>query len=390
MAAAPFEEEAVLASARAVDGLEDFGDTGFREPLRVLLQGLCDAPLNELGAKLLRSSVVHSLGNRLRQQHWFKRHPEIRDERIEAPLVVVGMMRSGTTLMQRLLAADPRNTCTYGWEAMAPAPPPGSDPTDIAARIAAAREREEQTRNFAPQLFAIHPTYALEAEEEIMFLADAFLSHVPEAYCDLPTYRAWLNEQDFTPAYEHLHRALQLLQWQKRLRGEHCGRWVLKTPVHLGYLDVLLTAFPGAHVVHMHRDPLDTIPSGASLNTTLWRMHADSVDPARVGAQWLERMAWTNARAMAFRAASPARERNFTDITFRELTADPLSQVERVYRAAGIPMMLSARDAMHAWLHDAKREKLAPHRYTAGDFGLTEAEIRREFNQYYQRFLQPD
>jgi len=390
VSATPFDEDGVLASARAIDGLKEFGDTGFLEPLRMLLASLAEAPLNDLGSRLLRAGVVHSLGNRLRQHHWFTRHPEIRDERIEAPLVVVGMMRSGTTLMQRLLAADPRNTFTYGWEAMAPAPPPGSDPAEVTARIAAAQAREEQTRTFAPQLFAIHPTYALEAEEEIMFLADAFLSHVPEASCDVPAYRSWLNEQDFTPAYDYLYRALQLLQWQKRQRGEHCGRWVLKTPVHLGYLGTLLDTFAGAHVVHMHRDPLDTIPSGASLNTTLWRMHADAVDPHRVGAQWLERMAWTNGRAMAFRATHTQEKEHFTDIRFGDLTADPLAQVERVYRATGIPVTADARAAMHAWLNDAKQEKLAPHRYRAEDFGLTEAEIRREFNQYYQRFLQPD
>jgi hypothetical protein len=387
MRAVHFDEEAVLASARAVDGLENFGDTAFLAPLRALLQALAAARLSEPGTKIMRSSVVHSLANRLRLQYWLARHPEIRRERIEAPLVVVGMMRSGTTLMQRLLAADARNTCTRGWEAMEPAPPPGDDPADTATRVVAAKAREEQTRTFAPRLFAIHPTYAHEAEEEIVFLADAFLSHVPEASCDLPAYRAWLNEQDFSPAYAHLHATLQLLQWQKRLRGERCGRWVLKTPAHLGYLGDLLDTFPGAHVVHMHRDPLDTIPSGASLNSTLWRMHADSVDPARVGAQWLERMAWTNRRAMAFRTTQPDEERRFTDIRFSDLTADPLAQAERVYQATGIDVTDTARVAMTAWLRDAAREKLAQHRYRAEDFGLTAKEIRDEFNDYYQRFL---
>ena len=390
MWAARFDEGAVLASARAIDGLEDFGDTGFLEPLRALLNSLAAAPLNDPGSKLLRASVVHSLGNRLRLHYWLSRHPEIRAERIEAPLVVIGMMRSGTTLMQRLLAADPRHTCTYGWEAIAPAPPPGTDPADASDRIAAARAREEQTRVFAPRLFAIHPTYALEAEEEIMFLADAFLSHVPEASCDLPAYRAWLNDQDFAPAYANLYRTLQLLQWQKRLRGEHGGRWVLKTPAHLGYLGNLLETFPGARVVHMHRDPLETIPSGASLNTTLWRMHADAVDPARVGAQWLERMAWTNRRALSFRAASPGEDVRFTDITFRELIAAPLEQVERVYRAAGIALTADARDAMSRWLRGAAKEQLARHRYTAEDFGLTAAGIRGAFSDYYQRFFKTD
>jgi len=183
-------EEAALETASTLEGLEDFGDPRFREPLGVLLASLAEAPLNELGAKIMRSSVVHSLSNRLRLQHWFTRHPEIASEQIEAPLVVVGMMRSGTTLMQRLLACDPAHNCTFGWEALEPAPRIDADPAQVDQRIAAAEAREEQTRTFAPQLFAIHPTYAHRAEEEIMFLADAFLSHVPEASCDLPLYRS--------------------------------------------------------------------------------------------------------------------------------------------------------------------------------------------------------
>lgn len=386
----PFSEDGILASARRVDGLDDFGEPGFVEPMRVLLGSLAEAPLNDLGVGIMRSSVVHSLANRLRLRYWLDRYPEIARETIDAPLVVVGMMRSGTTLVQRLLAADPRHTGTLGWEAMAPAPPPGSDPAAIEPRLAQAIAREEQTRTYAPDLFAIHPTYAEQAEEEIMFLADAFLSHVPEASCDLPAYRAWLNDQDFAPAYTHLYRTLQLLQWQKRLRGEHCGRWVLKTPAHLGYLDKLLDTFPGAHVIHMHRDPVETLSSGASLNTTLWRMHADSVDPARVGAQWLERMAWTNDRAMAFRAQCADEASRFTDIRFADVTRDPLAHVARIYDAAGLQFTADARAAMSTWLEDAAGEKLARHRYRSEDFGLQPSEIRDRFSDYYRRFLDTD
>jgi hypothetical protein len=390
MTAAAFDEAAVLADARALDGLDEFGDEGFREPLRVLLASLAEAPLNDLGTSILRGGVVRSLANRLRIHHWLARRPEIADERIEAPLVVVGMMRSGTTLIQRLLASDPRHYCTLGWEALEPAPRLGTEPSDLAEpdpRIAAAEEREAQTRVFAPELFAIHPHLAHQAEEEIMFLADAFLSHVPEASCDLPVYRSWLDEQDFTPAYRHLYRTLQLLQWQKQQRGEHRQRWVLKTPAHLGYLDTLLETFPGAHVVHMHRDPLDTIPSGASLNTTLWRMHADEVDPTRVGQQWIERMAWTNRRALAVRDAMPDAGRRFTDLHFRSAVADPLGQVQRIYDAVGIPSSDDARVAMHAWLEQDAKEKLPKHRYTAEDFGLSEGMIRKRFADYTHRFL---
>lgn len=388
MRAARFDEGALLSAARAIDGLEDFGDEAFREPLRVLLASFAEAPLNALGTSILRGSVVRSLANRLRIEHWFARHPEIADERIEAPWVVVGMMRSGTTLIQRLLASDPRHVYTLGWEALEPAPRISADPNDPDPRIAAGEEREQQARTFTPEIFAIHPSHAHEAEEEIMFLADAFLSHVPEASCDVPDYRAWLDEQDFRPAYHHLHRTLQLLQWQKKLRGERGERWVLKTPAHLGYLDVLFETFPGAHVIHLHRDPLETIPSGASLNTTLWRMHADRVDPARVGRQWIERMAFTNRRALAVRSAMPDESLRFTDIRFRAAVADPIGQVQRIYEAVGIDLVDEARAAMQAWLARDAQEKFPKHRYTADEFGLSEKSIRDEFAEYTSRFLE--
>ena len=165
---------------------------------------------------ILRSGIVHSLRMRLRAQEWIRRHPEILDERVAAPIVVVGMMRSGTTLLQRLLAADPRFNCAYGWEVVEVAPRLDYQFTGVDPRIAISEAREAKSRELAPELFVIHPMYAREAEEEIVFLADAFLSHVPESGAHLPQYRSWLDEQDFTPAYDYLHRMLQFLQWQKR------------------------------------------------------------------------------------------------------------------------------------------------------------------------------
>ena len=382
-----FDEDTLVASARAVDGLVDFGDEAFREPLHVLLRAYADAPLREVGATILRSSIVRSLAMRLRLEHWLAEWPEIAGERIEAPLVVVGMMRSGTTLVQRLLASDPRHACTLGWEVLTPAPPPGSDPADPGDRISAAEARDRAGAAFSPEVFAIHPSYADEAEEEIVFLADAFLSHVPEASCDVPAYRAWIDGQDFTPAYRHLHRTLQLLQWQKRQRGERPGRWVLKTPAHLGYLDVLFATFPDATVIHLHRDPVETIASGASLNRALWRMVSDDVDARRVGAQWLERMAWTSGRALAYRHR--AGDDRFVDVGFREAVADPLAAVARIYDRAGIPFPAEARAAMEAWLARDARRKRPTHRYTLEAFGLRADRIRELFADYIARFLAP-
>ncbi|MDG2027588.1 MAG: sulfotransferase [Acidimicrobiales bacterium] len=380
-----FTLDSVQADARAVDDLDDWGPGAFDDPLGVLLDSYSAAPLNELGSHILRSGVVHSLAMRLRATEWFRRHPEIAEERIISPIVVVGMMRSGTTLMQRLLAADARSHCAYGWEVGEVAPPLDIDWEGSEPRIAAARAREEQSRAFVPDLFAIHPMYAEQAEEEIMFLADAFLSHVPEASAHVPAYRSWLDTQDFAPAYDHLHRMLQLLQWQKRQRGLSAERWVLKTPAHLGYLDTLVARFPDAHIVHMHRDPLDTIPSGASLNTTLWRMHADEVDPTQVGAEWIERMGFTNDRALAIRARWGDNGR-CTDIQFEDAVADPIAAVRHVYAAIGLTLSPGAETTMRRWHDTRPREHATRPSYRTSDFGLSDGQIRDRFAAYVDRF----
>lgn len=382
-----FDPAAVMAEARRKEALTDWGPGEFEGPLRVLLADYARADLNAVGVHILRSGIVHSLRMRLRAQEWIRRHPEILDERVAAPIVVVGMMRSGTTLLQRLLAADPRFVCAYGWEVVEVAPRldhrfSGADP-----RIAISQAREAKSRELAPELFAIHPMYATEAEEEIVFLADAFLSHVPESGAPVPNYRSWLDDQDFSPAYDHLHRMLQFLQWQKRRRGIVGQRWVLKSPAHLGYLDLLRARFPDLHIVHMHRDPRATIASGASLNATLHAMHADAVDVHRVGAEWLQRMGWTNDRAMALRDGWADDDERVTDVGFDAAVADPIGQVARVYDAVGLSLTAGAQDAMRRWLAGRPREAARP-AYGLPAYGLRPEQVDERFTLYNKRFGQ--
>ncbi|OCB47245.1 sulfotransferase [Mycobacterium malmoense] len=376
-----------MAEARHKEALTDWGPGEFEGPLRVLLADYARADLNAVGVHILRSGIVHSLRMRLRAQEWIRRHPEILDERVAAPIVVVGMMRSGTTLLQRLLAADPRFVCAYGWEVVEVAPRldhrfSGADP-----RIAISQAREAKSRELAPELFAIHPMYATEAEEEIVFLADAFLSHVPESGAPVPNYRSWLDDQNFSPAYDHLHRMLQFLQWQKRRRGIVGQRWVLKSPAHLGYLDLLRARFPDLHIVHMHRDPRATIASGASLNATLHAMHADAVDVHRVGAEWLQRMGWTNDRAMAVRDGWADDDERVTDVGFDAAVADPIGQVARVYDAVGLSLTAGAQDAMRRWLAGRPREAARP-AYGLPAYGLRPEQVDERFTLYHKRFGQ--
>jgi hypothetical protein len=376
-----------MADAQRKESLTDWGPGDFERPLAVLLADYPRADLNAIGTHILRSGIVHSLRMRLRAQEWIRHHPEILEEKVAAPIVVVGMMRSGTTLLQRLLAADPRFVCAYGWEVVEVAPRLDHQFSGVDPRIAISEAREAKSRELAPGLFAIHPMYAREPEEEIVFLADAFLSHVPESGAHLPRYRSWLDEQDFTAAYDYLHRMLQFLQWQKRQRGllGEPLRWVLKSPAHLGYLDLLRARFPDVHIVHMHRDPRTTIASGASLNATLHAMHADTVDRHRVGAQWLQRMGWTNDRAMAIRDGWSDDADLVTDIEFDDAVADPIGQVARVYEAVGLPLAADAEAAMRRWLDERPREAARPP-YGLEDYGLLPEQVDERFALYNERF----
>ena len=176
---------------------------------------------------------------------------------------------------------------------------------------------------------------------------------------------------------------------KKKQRGEHRGRWVLKTPAHLGYLDTLFRTFPDAHVIHMHRHPLETIPSGASLNTTLWRMHADDVDPTRVGKQWIERMAFTNGRALEERSRLDDTNPRFTDVWFRDAVSNPIEQVERIYSSNGIVLTDAVRSEMENWLKSDAQSARVPHRYTAADFGLSENQILQVFFELHSALCCP-
>jgi hypothetical protein len=217
------------------------------------------------------------------------------------------------------------------------------------------------------------------------------LSHVPESGAHLPNYRSWLDEQDFAPAYDYLHRMLQFLQWQKRQRHPEGTwspkRWVLKSPAHLGYLDQLRAQFSDLHIVHMHRDPRTTIASGASLNATLHAMHADTVDLNRVGAQWLQRMGWTNDRAMATRDRWDDQAGRVTDIAFDDAVADPILQVSRLYEAVGLALTVEAEGAMRRWLDERPREAARPP-YRLENYGLRPEQVDDRFALYNKHFAQ--
>jgi len=385
---AAFDEAALLAEACRTTGLDDYGPDAFREPLGVLLRSLREeAPLNELGRMIMRTRILESLATRLETQHWVKRHPEILEEKIEAPIVIIGQMRTGTTMLHRIIASDPRNHAADWWETRFPAPPRDIDWSKPDPRIPVAEAEVAAILEADPRQASIHPWNAQAPDEEIMLLEHSFLSHVPEAFCNIPTYRAWINEQDWTPSYVYLRKLLQLLQWQKRQRGNVRERWVLKSPGHLGYIDTLFKVFPGAVAILTHRDPVETVPSAASMNQAMWALYSDEDKSSVVGAQWQDRLAWGTKRAMASRENYDANR--FVDVWFRDALKDPIAEIERAYGVFGIEFTPEARAGMEKWRTDNPRDKRPPHEYRLEDYGLTKEGIEAAFAEYRERFIVP-
>ncbi len=376
---------AVLDAAFAKAGLRDFGDEAFFEPLQALLRSLDnEANLSVVGRYGQFTRIVDLLVNRLRVQDWLRRYPEIRDERIAPPVVIAGLMRTGTTMLHRLMACDRRFYAPLWYEARYPAPLPGYDFEGEDTRIPLAKEEVRQMIEASPDLAAIHPLEACAADEDVMLLEHSFYSTVPESFAYLPGYARWLDKHDNTPGYHYLHRLLQFLQWQKKRNGYSADQWLLKTPHHLHHLDILLEVFPDATVIQTHRDPLQTIPSLCSMNYALACMGSDSVDARVLGQHWCGKFTRSLEQAIEVRAQYPEQ---FIDVLYESTASDPNGTIQHIYDRLGLPLDDHTRAAMEQWQQNNRREDREAHHYTLEQFGFTRAGLERDFADYRSTFL---
>ena len=381
-----FEEEWVLEEARRRAGLDDFGDLCFLAPMRLLLDSLeNEAHLHAVGRVTMCERIVGSLVGRLSAQDYFTRHPEILDEVIVAPTIIVGLARTGSTMMHRLLSADPSVYAVRWWECRAPSPYPGSDWRHEDPRIADAYAEVKAILEAVPELAAIHPWDPEGPDEEIMLLEHAFLSGVPDAFCNVPSYRRMVIESDLRDGYAYTKRMLQFLQWQKKEAGHPAERWILKAPFHLGRIPQLLEFFPDAMIVQTHRDPIETSPSIASLYASSWRSYSDDVDPLVVGEQCLELWSWGIQKCLDDRDAGL--DDRFIDVLYENTRKDPMGSIEMIYERLGRPLTHAARESMKRWGDDNRRDKRAVHDYTLEEFGYTREIICEAFADYRERFI---
>ena len=377
------EVDALMRTAREQTGLHDYGDPWFREPLGVLVDSIeREANLSTLGRTIVRTRLVGALVTRLRAQELFKRHPEILDIDLGPVFVIAGLQRTGPTLLHRLLAADPRMRAMLSWEALTPAPIPGESTGADGwpeARVRQARRAQRALQYISPQFFAIHPVEYDQPEEDVLLLDMSFMSQSPEATMRVPTYARWLESQDHTPAYAYLRRLMQLLSWQRPAQG-----WVLKSPHHMEYLDVVLRVFPQATVIQTHRDPRKTMPSFCSMVCHGAGIFSDTVDARALSEHWVRKVGRMMRRSMDVRATHDAS--HFVDVAYEDLVADPIAQLRRIHRHAGRELDDAAERAARARARQQVRGRYGRHHYRLEDFGLDAERIEAEFGFYRERY----
>ena len=372
----------ILDQAKSETGLSDLGEPLFFEGLNKLIDSINnEASLNEIGIQAQPIRIQGLLSNRLRFEEDLKKFPEILDQEIIAPIVIVGLPRTGSTMTHRLLASDPNHTAMLWWEGRYPALLPGEKRGDIEARMELGKAEVDAVVAASPEALDIHPWDYKGADEEILLLEHNFLSTVPESFMALPSYSEWIEEQDHTLAYEDLKKFIQYLQWQNP--GRENKRWVLKSPHHLGFIDKMISVFPDAKIIQTHRDPIKTVPSFCSMCANLFEPLTTNFDKVFIGKHWSNKLTRALNHCMNISEQHPD---NFLDLEFLNMIKDPIDEMKKIYEFIGESFGEKTEVAMEAWREENKHE-MGAHKYSLEEYDLTESQINNNFAKYQQKYI---
>lgn len=349
-----------------------------REGLATLADSLAhDARLHLVGRISARDDSVRLAHTHLRIERALREAPEIAQTVLPAPIFIIGLPRSGTTFLHRLLSMDPAARTIPYWESYDPVPPRAGADT----RVAKLDRMLAQLARISPAYQAIHPMSAGSAEECVALFMNELRSLQFDIQYRVPGYVKWLLSEDARIAYEGYHRQLQLIQHHR----PHGVRFVLKDPTHLVHLTTVLEVFPTAKLVFTHRDPAFAFSSICSLYAHTRAIFSDDVDPHALGREVMDGY-WPPAldRVQQTRAALPPS--CLTDVRHADLVRDPLGSVAKIYAELGIELTAEARTEMEAFLALEAAAPKTVHEHSPEGFGLTRGMIRERFAGYTQRF----
>lgn len=369
----------LVETARRSTGLEQFDAETFREGLDIFLADFNRQEVPRSGIERTGQTIVAALATRLKTTEYLKTRPELLERKIERPVFVFGIPRTGTTLLNNLLAADPNRRSPLSWEIDDPIPPATSATlyTDPRALARLAQERAMLAAN--PDIGKYYRFSAIYPNECLFFMGHDFKNVNWESRGKLPNYRDYLfGDIDMKPAYAYHKRFLQILQ------AEAPGVWNLKMPSHALYLETLLETYPDARLIWAHRDPLTATGSFCSLIDNGGQMSIGFSDRKWIG----DNMPWQAVqhveRIMDFR--DKYGEDRIIDSHYADLMRDPINAMQVLYAALGDEFTPEAEAGMKAWLADNPQGKFGKHNYKLDAYGLTPEALRPRFERYLSRY----
>lgn len=378
------EVGALLAQAQNKTGLSDFGDPWFLGPLERLVEAInAEAGLADASASPVQR-IVQSLVDRLTLFDLLKNRPQIRDENVDVVGVILGLPRTGSTLLHRLLGSSPQLTSGYWWEMNFPMPLPGEQPGDPSPRVNLAKSVVTDLLREWPDFETIDPIDATGLCEEVVLLDKSFLSSTYDSILNVPSYGRWMDQADHRKAYAELRIWLQVVQ-SLRAAGPR-RKWLLKSPHHLmAGLDGLLAEFPEARLIMTHRAVEHSLPSYCSMCASMTAPFSSTFRKSEQGAYWNWKFQQGLRKLMRHRAELPVNR--FVDVTYEETTKAPLETAMRVMRQIGLEPTADDAAAFQACLDENRRDTRPSHRYDPREFGLTVEEIQQAFRFYTDCYL---
>lgn len=369
--------DAMLAASTARTGLDDFGDPAFREGLGLLLSDIRALDLAPAFVQASAWRIGQSLDTRALAVQGLKERPDLLDKAIVEPIIIAGLVRSGTTALHLLMALDPQFQGPEHWLTVYPMPRPPREAWDHVAGYVAEKTWLDTFLAASPEAANDHMMTADGIEESLFILGASFASNMWPSMWEVPNYDRWYRDRDDRDSYRWLADVLRLIG------GGDARRWLLKNPTDLFSLQEVLAVFPDAKIVQTHRDPVDAMPSVSSLIYSARRAFCgDKASPTDVGRREAEMWALALERAEAVRAAST---NQCIDIEFIDFTRDQMATIRSIYDQLDLVLSAETEAAMQAWLDAHPRRTTNGPQYVPEDFGLTRQGLLDRFAPYRAR-----